>query len=738
MKIKYALLAFLLMPILVSGQVLSGTIVDETSSPVSGAYIVHLQSDHHAHSNELGQFFLNGVSIGDTLQVLHLGYETAIYPVEKLGEEIKISLTETIFQLDEIVIGQNSKNTSIIAAIDLTNTPVNSAQEVLRTVPGLFIGQHAGGGKAEQIFLRGFDIDHGTDVAIGVDGMPVNMVSHAHGQGYADLHFLIPETIEAVDFGKGPYYADKGNFNTAGYVEFQTKERLDNSQVTMEIGQFNSLRTFGALNLVKSDKHNAYVAAEYISTDGAFNASQNFLRNNVMAKYTAQLGNQSKLSVLASHFDSKWDASGQIPQRAVDSGLIDRFGAIDSTEGGSTSRTNIAVSFNRNLNANTLIKNRMYYSRYDFELYSNFTFFLEDPENGDQIRQREVRDILGFESQLNYSTFLDNTSLLMRVAVGLRSDNVRDNELSWTRNRRETLRPVRLGEVDEQNIYAYASADFDFGDLLVQPGVRVDYFRFNYTDELATLYSNQSQDRTAVSPKLNFIYNLNQNTQLFLKTGIGFHSNDARVIVQREADDILPAAYGADLGVILKPFRRMVINTSLWYLLSEQEFVYVGDAGIVEPSGESRRLGVDFGLRYQLTDWLFLNGDVNYAYARSVDEPEDADRIPLAPTVTSTGGLSVRHKGFNGSLRFRYIADRPANEDNSIVAPGYFITDLNANYEWKNISIGFIIENLFDQEWNETQFATESRLANEPESVEEIHFTPGVPFFFKGIIRYKF
>jgi outer membrane receptor protein involved in Fe transport len=205
-----------------------------------------------------------------------------------------------------------------------------------------------------------------------------------------------------------------------------------------------------------------------------------------------------------------------------------------------------------------------------------------------------------------------------------------------------------------------------------------------------------------------------------------------------EGAPVLPAAYGSDLGLIWKPIPRLVSSLALWYLFLEQEFVYVGDAGIVEPSGRSRRVGVDVGLRYQLFDWLFADIDGNYAFARSIDEPEGAQHIPLAPVLTATGGLSMRKGDFTAGIQARFMRDRPANEENNIIAKGYFITDLNAGYKWRNIIFGIRIDNLFNQEWNETQFATTSRLRNEQVPIEEIHFTPGTPFFFKGNIRYSF
>ena len=248
-----------------------------------------------------------------------------------------------------------------------------------------------------------------------------------------------------------------------------------------------------------------------------------------------------------------------------------------------------------------------------------------------------------------------------------------------------------------------------------------------------------SETKTIISPKLNFFWDVKDNYQVFLKSGIGFHSNDTRVVVAQNGKDVLPRAYGVDLGDIWKPVPRLVVNTTLWYLFLEQEFVYVGDAGIVEPSGKTERYGLDFGFRYQFNDWLFLDSDMTLTHARSKEDPEGQNYIPLAPDFTMAGGLSINNlDGFSGGLRYRYIDDRPANEDNSIVAEGYFVTDFNVNYSFNHITLGVVIENLFDVDWNETQFATESRLQNEVNSVEEIHFTPGTPFFIRGSITYRF
>lgn len=722
---------------IVSGQTLNGVIVDEYDEPVIGAYIKHVETDFHTHSDELGRFFIRLVQKGDSLQFSHIGYDKLDFVVENL-DNIEIELKEAIFELGEIVVGQNIKKVNIISTLDFNVKPFKSSQEVLRILPGLFIGQHAGGGKAEQIFLRGFDIDHGTDVQISVDGMPVNMVSHAHGQGYADLHFLIPETVALVDFGKGPYFAEKGNFATAGYAQFKTKDKLKKSLFSLEAGRFNNYRALGMLKLLNTEKHNIYMASEYMISDGPFESSQNFIRNNLMFKYSGELENGSRLSAVASHFTSKWDASGQIPQRLVDDGTITRFGAVDDTEGGQTSRTNFALDYSQPVNDNTFVKTNFYYVMYDFELFSNFTFFLDDPVNGDQIRQKEDREIFGFQTTWNHSSFLKNTGAFLKLGVGLRSDEIKDNELSSTLNRKTTLSRRQFGDVDEKNIFAFADLELDFGDLLIQPAVRFDMFKFNYVNNLDTLYDNKSTSKGTVSPKLNFIYNASNNLQVFLKTGVGFHSNDTRVIIEQQTASIIPAAYGADLGAIYKPVPRLITNIALWYLGLDQEFVYVGDAGIVEPSGKTKRMGVDLGFRYQISSKLFANADFNYAHARSTEEPEGQDYIPLAPSFTSTAGLSYSYKKINAGIDARYLMDRPANEDNSIIAEGYLITDVNASYQIKNINIGIIVENLFNQEWKETQFATETRLFNEVNPVEEIHFTPGTPIFIKGLLKYNF
>ncbi len=735
MKKLFQILVLLLSTLSFSQQ-REGVVTDTLGNIIENAYVYNETTKSHAHTNEKGKFILDKTFENDLITITALGFKKKTQIVD--GSEKSIVLISSSYNIEEIVISKKNNAISQIMKLDLQNSPVNSSQEILRKVPGLFIGQHAGGGKAEQIFLRGFDIDHGTDIALSVDGMPVNMVSHAHGQGYADLHFVIPETLDKIDFGKGSYYANKGDFATAGYVAFKTKEKLDNNAISLEVGKFGTIRTLGMFNLLpKNNKQSAFIASEYITFDGPYVSSQNFRRLNLFGKFTNILEDNSKFSVTASQFSSEWTASGQIPQRLVDAGIISRFGAVDDTEGGKTSRSNLNVEYYKPISENLFFKGNTFYNNYQFELYSNFTFFLENPIDGDQIKQKENRTIYGFNGEFNKK--IDNSKSSYQVGFGLRTDETKDSELSNTKNRSTTINQLKLGNINQKNYFSYINSDIELGNFTINPAVRLDYFQFSYLDKLAPTYKIDNEQVVKISPKLNFLFAPHNKVQYFLKSGLGFHSNDTRVIVSQTDKKTVPTSAGADLGTIVKPMKNLIINSALWFLQLEQEFVYVGDAGIVEPSGKTRRMGIDFGFRYQLSKFVNINSDINYTYARSMKEPEGQNYIPLAPDLTSTGGISLtNYKGFSSNFNYRYLKSRPANEDNSIIAKGYFVSDFNLNYQYKRINYGIIIENIFNTKWNETQFATESQLQNETQSVEEIHFTPGTPFFIKGKITYTF
>ncbi|MEO6252762.1 MAG: TonB-dependent receptor [Ferruginibacter sp.] len=706
-----------------------GKVVDALSrQPLESVMITDMGSSaFRTSTDENGNFILPS---GGEVAVSYIGYKAVTIVVEKNGSNI-IALQPDVLKLKDILLESNAAaKFSTISKIDLDLKPVRNTQELMRLVPGLFIAQHAGGGKAEQIFLRGFDVDHGTDVKVSVDGMPVNMVSHAHGQGYADLHFVIPETITNIDFGAGPYYAQQGDFNTAGYVSFSTFKNISKSLVQVEAGRYNSFRTMAMIDLLKKnkDKQSAYIAADFNYTDGPTISKQHFKRFNLFGKYNISITDNTQLTASASTFTSKWNASGQVPNRAVADGTIDRFGSIDPTEGGNTERHNANLILNHRFKNGVNWENQAFYSRYKFNLYSNFTFFLNDPVNGDEIQQSESRNIVGYSTKLNQKYFFGNKTLQSTYGAGLRHDATKDSRLSNAVSRK-FLSDIKLGDIKETNIFAFMQQQLTVGKWLFDAGVRLDYFNFNYFDKLNTAQL-PSQQKSILSPKLNIQYTVNKKIQVFIKTGKGFHSNDTRVVVPNDGKQILPAAYGADAGFTLKPNDNLLLTVAAWYLYLNQEFVYVGDAGVVEPSGKTKRQGLDIIARYQLTKTLFANFNINYTKPRAVGEPKGANYIPLAPDLTSVGGLFYKNKtGLNGSISYRYIKNRPANEDNSIVAKGYFLLDASVNYTKPKYEIGLAFENILNIKWNEAQFATESRLMNEPAPVTELHYTPGTPFF---------
>ncbi|GHN02522.1 TonB-dependent receptor [Cytophagales bacterium WSM2-2] len=712
---------------------LQGTISDHEKTPLTGANIFLKEINNSQVADASGKFQFQNLKPGKyTMVTSFIGYSTRTDTVsvqDGAPTHLEVELKSGAVQLSDVVVTSSpDRPINTLSEVDIKFRPINTSQDVLRMVPGLFIAQHAGGGKAEQIFLRGFDCDHGTDINVDMDGLPVNMVSHAHGQGYADLHFLMPEMINYVDFDKGPYFANKGDLNTAGYVSFQTKRRLDRNFAKMEIGSFNTGRMAAGINILETKKSNAFVASEFFKSDGFFVNNQDFSRFNFHGRFNSQLSHHTNLTAVFTAFSSKWNASGQIPDRAVEEGIISRYGSIDPTEGGNTNRFNSYVKLVHDFDNGGSWENQVFAIRYDFNLFSNFTFYLHDPVNGDQINQIDSRWIYGYRSRYQRTSTIFGKTLKTDIGAGARLDNIDKNELDHM-VKRSFLNHMQSGAVKELNINGYLSETiFLTNKFSVNAALPLDFFNFNYHDNLNAIQP-RSVGKTIVSPKLNFNYQVNQNVSLFVRSGTGFHSNDARVVVAQDGKDILPRAYALDVGADFKLTPQLLIHTALWRLDLDQEFVYSGDEGVVEPSGKTTREGIDVSVRYQINSWLFADLDANFTKPRAAGLPEGQNYIPLAPVQTSIAGLSFRKGlGLNGSVRYRYIGDRPANEDNTLVARGYFITDAILNYTRKSWEVGMSIENLFDVQWKEAQFDTESRLKNEAAPVEEIHFTPGTPF----------
>lgn len=714
---------------------ITGKIVDASSRQPLESVNIQLQGDNKstALTDQYGNFKIKVNNENATIVVSYIGYKSVNINIAG-KKSVKIEMQPDIVNLKDVVITSSTTQQRFVtlAKIDLDLKPVRNTQELMRLVPGLFVAQHAGGGKAEQIFLRGFDCDHGTDIAVSVDGLPINMVSHAHGQGYADSHFIIPETINNIDYGTGPYYTQHGNLCTAGYVNFSTYNNIPQSRVQVEAGIFNTYRTLAMIDLLKKnkDKQSAYIAGEFYYTNGPSEHAQNFNKFNLFGKYNLAISSSTQLTASLSGFKSKWDASGQIPTRAVEAGLIDRFGSIDPSEGGHTERYNTNIMLAHNFQNGSTWENQAYYTKNIFSLYSDFTFFLNDPVHGDEINQAESRNLFGYLSKLNHKYYYNNWSLNSTYGAGFRYDATDSTILAHV-EKRQFLNYLNLGKIKELNAFGYIQEQISTGHWTIDAGVRFDYLHFDYFYKLGD--QKPAQRKSIVSPKLNIQYTFNPKVQLYAKAGKGFHSNDTRVVVGNSGYQILPAAYGADLGFIVKPTDRFLLNVAAWYLYLQQEFVYNGDDANLIPSGATVREGIDIIARYQLTSNLFANANVNFTRPRALNVAKGHDFIGLAPTTTSTGGLYYKAKyGFNGGISYKYIKDRSANEDKSIIAKGYFVVDGSINYTKQKYEVGIALENITNVKWNEAQFATESRLKDEPTSVTELNFTPGIPFFIRG------
>lgn len=711
-----------------------------TRVPVNGVTVVLNPVNQTAITGETGHFSYRNVGPAAlSLTITAVGYQKKVIPLTEPDLKPLICLSPKQTLLTDVVITANNPNPyKAISETDIKLRGVSNSQEVLRIVPGLFIGQHQGGGKAEQIFLRGFDNDHGTNINMSVDGMPINMVSQAHGQGYADSHFIIPETIESTNYQKGMYNAEKGDLAVTGFVNFNTANAISSNQVKIEGGQYNTYRVFGMVNLLgekaKADNQSWYAASEYRYSDSYFNNPQHFKRFNFFTKYHGRLNANNWLTVSTSALSSAWKASGQIPESAVNDGIVGFYGALDPNEGGTTSRINVNAQLLTGLPNHDILKNQFYYSRYKFDLHTNFTFYLADTVHGDEIRQRESRNLYGYNGSYLHEGYIGNTRLTTEAGINTRLDMTRGSELSHTANNFTVINPIKSGDITELSAGTYLNETFRFSSKFsVSAGLRFDQFYYRYNNKLATDSTLNgigvyTANNNVVSPKLNFYYQVNDKTQLYLLTGKGFHSNDTRVVVARGGLQTLPAAYGADLGTVFKPAKTLLFNAALWYSYLEKEYVYAGDGGSVEFSGRTRRIGFDLSGRYQPLKSLYFDADINYACGRSPDDPAGANNIPLAPVWSSAGGITYIFKnGLNGSLRYRYLGDRPANADYSLTARGYFINDLVWNYTQPKYEIGLTINNLFNVRWKETQFETVTRLKNQA-PVDGIAFTAGTKF----------
>ncbi len=633
---------------------------------------------------------------------------------------------------------------------ELELRPKRRPADVVEAVPGLFAVQHAGGGKANQYFLRGFDADHGTDVAFSVDGVPINMPSHGHGQGYSDLHFLIPELVVSLDGYKGPYYAALGDFATAGAVDLHLADALPESFAELGVGQYGVRRGLVAVSPQLGETWRAVAAADLETDNGPFQNPEDFQRYKTYVRATHDFEHGGKLTTTWMSYGGTWNGSGQIPARAVcgegEAGVpppeafaqpcIDRFGNVDPHEGGATQRHMASLAYST-LGENSDFSAMLYAIKYHFSLYSNFTFFLDDPKNGDEIEQDDDRTVFGGDVHVREHTTLGSARLTTTFGIQVRSDAI-DNALYHDAAR------VRLdtrvnAHVVESEIGAYVEEDARLASWLrVMPGVRAQRADVAVDDRLGD--ANGQHGASLLLPKLMVVLTPAPPLDLFLDYGRGFHSNDARGVVQpKNAATLLTPATGYEAGVRVTPHPHVTLQAAAFILDVDSELVWSGDAGGTEASGRTRRIGTEIGARARISNWLFADADATFTRARYRENAGNAGSVALAPTRTLTAGIGVEPtlgavKPL-GAVRVKTLGSRPATPDGTLVADGFTVLDASAGVRWKQIEAGIDVQNLLDTRWREVQFASTSRLAYEPAAVTGIHYTPGWPRTVMGRVR---
>jgi outer membrane receptor for Fe3+-dicitrate len=621
--------------------------------------------------------------------------------------------------------------------------PQGRPAQVLRLIPGFVAVEHSGGaGKADQYFLRGFDADHGTDVAFFTDGMPINFRSHAHGQGYSDLSFIIPETIEGLDVYKGAYLPEFGDFNTAGAVNFRTREVVKEGVVQAAGGQFDTQRYVLMFSPTK-DRFRTLFAGEGYYTNGPFLNDNRYFRANLLGKVTTNLSSRDELSFTAMFQQSQWNASGEIPLRAVSDGTLDRFGAIDPSEGGKTLRSTARLNYHYDTPSGGQFFANAYGQYYKFDLYTNFTFFLNDPVNGDGIQQHDNRIMYGGNVGYMQRAEVFGMPSIGTIGVQARVDDV--HARLGTQVQRNPLGTTTDSDILEASYAPYLKAEVEpLPWMRLAGGLRAEMFTFDVRNRCPAC-AEQPAGRTQsgiVLPKANLILGPWFRTEFFANYGEGYHSNDARSAVVPGSSP-LARARTYEVGFRSKPWgpEGLELITTLWAVDLNSELVFVGDEGTTENRGPTRRRGIEAAVRGQVWGPIYVNGSVTWSKAEFVN----GDAIPLAPELTAFGAVILQWpEGLRSQVQATYLGVRPLTEDRSAKSPSWLTIDLTERYTLPiKLSHGrleafLFIQNILDTKWEQATFFFESRLRNEAAGVNDIHFVPGNPRFVMGGLAWYF
>jgi len=662
-----------------------------------------------------------------------------------------------------------------ISQTQIASQPLLRPAAILENVPGLIVTQHSGEGKANQYFLRAFNLDHGTDLALEVDDMPINMPSHAHGQGYSDFNFVIPELAQDLHYKKGPYYADEGDFATAGTARIGLVNEIDSS-ATLGLGEEGYRRALliGSASLAGGT---LIGAAEVYHNDGPFDVPDDYNRlNGVLRFYRGDA--QDYYTVTAMIYSGKWNSTDQIPQHAIEAKVIDRFGSLNPTDGGISSRS--SLSFNRVKRFDDgQVQISAYVIRYKLDLWSTFTFYLKDPVNGDQMLQRDDRVVYGLKASKTWFGDLFGLPMTSVIGVQTRVDDIRDVGI-FPAFERQAIGTTQNAGVLESNGALYAESSIQWRPhLRTTVGLREDLFNFDVKDKMlnsdgsCNIHSDPlgcvtgSKRASLFSPKLGVVLGPWANTTYFLNFGDGYHSNDARGVTRSgENPDQTPAtpltrATSAEVGVATQMVPNLESILDIFQLKLKSELVFDGDAGVTSPSGATTRRGIEWGNTYHLNSWL--SAQFNAAFTRARFDrnaaPDDLGcgnaspthpctqpiaivgrYVPNSPTNVIDAGLTAqRETGWFGALRARHFGESPLTDDNRAKSPAYTTIDAQLGFrEGKQWTAALDIFNIANVKWNDIEYYYVSRLKNEASPVADYVAHPGVPRTIRARFQYQF
>jgi outer membrane receptor protein involved in Fe transport len=654
-------------------------------------------------------------------------------------EEIKVT-----GRGDDMLGVADSATEGVTGKTELAERPISRPAEVLETVPGLIISQHSGSGKANQYYLRGFNLDHGTDFRITVDGIPVNLPSHGHGQGYSDLNFLIPELIDSVRYKKGPYYADEGDFSAAGATHIQYLDKLEHGLAEVSPGQDGYRRALVA-DSKKLGDGDLLGAVEYLHNDGPFERPDDYQKKNGILRYHS--GDAAHGFTLgAEAYDGTWNSSDQIPLRAIREGLLSRFGLIDPSDGGKASRYSLNGEVRRG-DEHSLTTLSAFVARQSLQLFSNFTYFLDDPVHGDQFEQIDRRTAYGFAAERQWSLSLLGHDVETIVGLQGRGDHIH-NGLFHT-EARQLLSTTREDTIDQLSVGPYVQTKVRWTSWLrTIAGLREDVFRFKVDSDLAV--NSGVKNSNILSPKLSFLLGPWQKTELYLNFGEGFHSNDARgATLQVDPgthEAVRPVsplvrAKGADFGARTSLIPNLETAVTYFVLDLDSELVFAGDAGTTEAGRPSRRQGIEVQTFYRPLPWFAIDADYARARASFTGFDPIGDHIPGAiESALSMGATVASLHHFSGSLRWRYFGPRPLIEDNSVRSSATSLVNLELGYAFSHgLQLGVEVFNLFDTKASDIDYFYTSRLPGEPlAGVDDIHTHPTESRTARLILRYDF